>query len=83
MRGHRTDIYDGDLLADAVRAPGTIPGLYISALAEVANGAWPVGLFGAYGPDDAHLRNYLERARTDEGFAGYLEEFVYAPKAAE
>ncbi len=77
------EIYDGDLLADTVRAPGTIPGLYISALAEAENGAWPVGLFGAYGPDDAHLRDYLERARTDEGFAGYLEEFVYAPKAAE
>lgn len=77
------EIYEGDLLADAQLAPGTIPGLYVSALAEAANGAWPVGLFGHYGPDDAHLRDYLERARTDEGFASYLNEFVYAPKAAE
>lgn len=77
------EIYDGDLLADEARAPGTIPGLYVSALAEAADGAWPVGLFGRYGPDDTHLRDYLKRARTDEGFASYLEEFVYAPKAAE
>ncbi|HCP01611.1 MAG: CoA synthetase [Alphaproteobacteria bacterium] len=77
------EIYDGDLLADEARAPGTIPGLYVSALAEAASGAWPVGLFGRYGPDDAHLREYLERARTDEGFASYLEEFVYTPRAAK
>lgn len=77
------EIYDGDLLADEQYAPGTIPGLYVSALAEAANGAWPVGLFGRYGPDDAHLRDYLERARTDEGFAGWLNEFVFSAKAAE
>lgn len=77
------EIYDGDLLADEKLAPGTIPGLYVSAVAEAQNGAWPVGLFGRYGGDDAHLRDYLERARTDEGFSSYLDEFVHAPKAAE
>jgi glutaconate CoA-transferase subunit A len=77
------EIHDGDLLADPMMAPGTIPGLYVSTLAEAANGAWPVGLFGRYPGDDAHLRDYLERARTDAGFAGYLDEFVFAPKAAE
>ncbi len=77
------EIYDGNLLADEKLAPGTIPGLYVSAVAEAENGAWPVGLFGRYGGDEAHLRDYLERARSDEGFAGYLNEFVHAPKAAE
>ena len=80
------EIYDGDLLADEKLAPGTIPGLYVSAVAEAKNGAWPVGLFGRYGGDDAHLRDYLKRARTEEGFASYLDEFVHAPhahKAAE
>jgi glutaconate CoA-transferase subunit A len=77
------EIYDGNLLADEKLAPGTIPGLYVSAVAEAENGAWPVGLFGRYGGDEAHLRDYLERARSDEGFAGYLDEFVHAPKAAE
>jgi len=77
------EIYDGNLLAAGKLAPGTIPGLYVSAGAEAENGAWPVGLFGRYGGDEAHLRDYLERARSDEGFAGYLDEFVHAPKAAE
>jgi glutaconate CoA-transferase subunit A len=77
------EIYDGNLLADEKLAPGTIPGLYVSAVAEAENGAWPVGLFGRYGGDEAHLRDYLERARSDEGFAGYLDEFVHASKAAE
>jgi len=77
------EIYDGNLLADEKLAPGTIPGLYVSAVAEAENGAWPVGLFGRYGGDEAHLRDYLERARSDEAFAGYLDEFVHAPKAAE
>lgn len=77
------EIYDGDLLADPKMAAGTIPGLYVSAVAEAKNGAWPVGLFGRYGGDEAHLRDYLDRARTEEDFAGYLDEFVFAPKAAE
>lgn len=77
------EIYDGDLLADEKLAPGTIPGLYVTAVAEAANGAWPCGLFGRYGPDDAHLRDYLARAKTEEGFASYLDEFVYGAKAAE
>ena len=77
------EIYDGDLLADEKLAPGTIPGLYVSGVAEAAKGAWPIGLFGRYGPDDAHLRDYLERASTAHGFTSYLDEFVYAPKAAE
>lgn len=77
------EIYDGNLLADEKLAPGTIPGLYVSAVAEAKNGAWPVGLFGRYGGDEAHLRDYLARARTEEGFASYLDEFVHAPKAAE
>lgn len=77
------EIRDGDLLADEALAPGTIPGLYVTALAEAANGAWPVGLFRRYGPDDAHLRRYLELAKTEEGFRRYLDEFVLAAKAAQ
>lgn len=77
------EIYDGDLLADEKLAPGTIPGLYVTAVAEAEKGAWPCGLFGRYGPDDAHLRDYLGRAKTEDGFVGYLDEFVYSARAAE
>jgi glutaconate CoA-transferase, subunit A len=67
---------DEDLLADDHLAAGTIPALYISALAEAANGAWPVGLFGRYAPDRAHLRRYVEMAATPSGFEQYVREYV-------
>lgn len=76
-------IEDTDLLADDVTAAGTIPGLYVAAVAEARRGAWPVGLRRAYAADLAHLARYAELARTDEGFARYLDEFVLEPAAAQ
>ena len=76
-------LYDDDLLANAEMAAGTIPALYIGALTQAENGAWPVGLFGAYPADDAHLRAYMEAAKTDDGFQTYLDEYVLGSKAAE
>ena len=76
-------LYDGDLLADAELAAGTIPALYIGALTQAENGAWPVGLFGAYPADDAHLRLYIDMAKTDDGFQSYLDDYVLGRKAAE
>jgi glutaconate CoA-transferase, subunit A len=77
------ELVDDDLLADDLSAAGTIPGLYVSALAEAGEGAWPVGLRRAYPPDRAHLRRYAELARTDDGFARYLDAFVLERAAAE
>jgi glutaconate CoA-transferase subunit A len=76
-------ISDRDLLGDDVSAAGTIPGLYVSALAEARRGAWPIGLRRTYPPDPAHLARYAELARTDAGFERYLEEFVLERAAAE
>jgi glutaconate CoA-transferase, subunit A len=73
----------GDLLADDVSAAGTIPGLYVSALAEAPNGAWPIGLRRTYAPDHAHIARYAELARTDAGFERYLDEFVLEGAMAE
>jgi glutaconate CoA-transferase subunit A len=75
-------VIDGDLLADELRRPGTIPAIYIEAIAEAPSGAWPLGLPGAYGPDDAHLALYAGMAATAEGFARYLEEHVLERAAA-
>ena len=43
------EIVDGDLLAEDEAAAGTIPALYISAIAEARSGAWPPPLPHAYG----------------------------------
>ena len=76
------EIVDESLLADDRTAAGTIPALYVSAIAEARQGAWPLGLRGRYEADEAHLRHYAEAAATEEGFAGYLREQVLSRRAA-
>ena len=71
------EITDDDLLADDTTAAGTIPALYVSAIAQARHGAWPVGLRRAYPADLEHLRRYAELARDEAGFARYLDEFVF------
>lgn len=71
---------DDDLLANDRTAAGTIPALYISALAEARLGAWPVGLRNCYPPDADHLRRYCEMAATDDGFRSYLSAHVEAER---
>lgn len=56
-------IVDDDLLADDVTAAGTIPALYVERIAVARRGAAPLGLRGAYGPDEAVLRAYARDAR--------------------
>ncbi len=75
------EIFEGDLLADDRWAAGTIPALYISALAVAKNGAWPVGLRGRYPADAAHLQRYVEMAQTAEGFRRYVEQLILEPPA--
>ena len=69
-------IDDGDLLADEAYSAGTIPALYVGAVAEVREGAWPVGLAGRYPADAAHLAEYARLAKTPAGFQQYLDEHV-------
>jgi len=68
------EICDIDLMADEPLAGGSIPALYVTALAVAPNGAWPLGLAGEYGPDEAHLAHYAKQARSSDGFQGYLAE---------
>lgn len=65
-------IVDTDLMADEARAAGTIPSLYVTALAEVPGGAAPVGFAGHYPADDAALARYVAAARTAAGFDAWL-----------
>lgn len=75
------EIVEGDLLADEAMAPGTIPSLYVTAVAEAKRGAWP--LAGPnYGEDGDHLRAYAREARTKAGFAAYLDAQVFGRREA-
>jgi glutaconate CoA-transferase, subunit A len=75
-------IHDGNLLDDPMLSAGTVPGFYIDTVALAPRGAWPLPLLDHYSPDAAHLAEYARLAATPEGFARYLEQHVFAQRAA-
>jgi len=66
------EITEHDLMKDPLRAPATIPELYVTQVALARNGAWPLGLEGCYDADAESLADYARAAATKEGFAAYL-----------
>src|SRR5688572_8854614 len=70
----------GDMLEDELLAPGVISATYITGIAAAPRGAWPLGVAGVYGVDDAHLAHYAREAKTRAGFARYLDQFVCTPE---
>jgi glutaconate CoA-transferase, subunit A len=75
-------IHDGNLLDDPMLAAGTLPGFYVETVAVAERGCWPLGLPDFYGVDADHLAEYVRMAGTTEGFAEYLNKYVYEKKAA-
>jgi glutaconate CoA-transferase subunit A len=75
-------MYDGNLLADPVLAAGVLAGFYVEAVAVAPRGAWPLLLPDHYPVDGAHVREYARMAATAEGFAQYLDRYVYERQAA-
>jgi glutaconate CoA-transferase subunit A len=76
------ELKPGDMLEDELLAPGCISSVYVTGVACAQRGAWPLGVPGVYGIDDAHLMQYAKLAKTAEGFRQYLDEFVLRPVAA-
>jgi len=70
------EIVEGDLLAEDESAAGTIPALYITAIAEAKSGAWPLAFHDAYPADGSELADYARLAQTEQGFAQYLARFL-------
>ncbi len=70
-------IHDGNLLDDKTLAAGTLPGFYVEQIAVVERGCWPLPLPDYYAWDAEHLKEYVRLAATDEGFAKYLDQYVY------
>jgi glutaconate CoA-transferase, subunit A len=75
-------IHDGNLLEDPVLAAGTLPGFYVESVAIAERGCWPLPLPDHYAADAEHLALYAKMAATADGFAEYLDKYVYAKKAA-
>jgi len=75
-------IHDGNLLDDPILAAGTLPGFYVECVAVAERGAWPLGLPDYYGVDAEHLALYARMAASAQGFAEYLDKYVYEKSAA-
>src|SRR3954463_5940732 len=75
-------LHDGSLLEDPALAAGTLPGFYVESVAVVERGCWPLPLPEHYAWDAEHLKEYVRLAATDDGFAKYLDKYVYEKKAA-
>ena len=70
------EITDDNLLEDQARAGAVIPSIYVEKIALAPRGAWPVGLVDRYPQDEAQIARYAALARTAEGFADYLSEWL-------
>ena len=64
------------LLDDDLYAAGTIPSMYITTIAKAENGAWPLGLAGSYGRDNAVIREYARAAKTQAGFDAWMQSHM-------
>jgi glutaconate CoA-transferase, subunit A len=75
-------IVETSLLDDENSAAGVLPALYVTAIAQARDGAWPLGLWGEYRVDDAEVERYARMAKSVDGFDAYMEAFVRRPRAA-
>lgn len=76
------EITDQNLLEDEARAGAVIPSIYMDRVALAPQGAWPVGLVDHYSQDEAEIARYAAAARTPEGFASYLNDWLGQRRAA-
>lgn len=76
-------IVEDSLLADETTAAGTLPALYVTAVAPAPRGAWPYGLWGEYPADTAEILRYAAAARTQEGFDAYMASARMDPAVRE
>ncbi len=76
------EIREHSLMDGGEWAAGTLPALYVEAVAEAPRGAWPLLVADLYEPDADHIRLYARMAASDDGFAEYLDRYVFERAAA-
>lgn len=76
------EMWPGSLLEDERMAAGTLSAAYVTGIAHVPRGAWPLMLAHRYEQDTNHLAEYLQLAQTDHGFQCYLEKYIRNPAQA-
>jgi glutaconate CoA-transferase subunit A len=76
------EVVDADFLADDATAAGTLPAIYVSAVAVAREGARPLAFQDRYANDDTVLAQYAEQGRTEEGFRRFVDRWLDAERAA-
>lgn len=61
---------------DPKMAPAVVPAIYVSRIAIAPNGAWPIGLSEHYGADDAAISRYVQLAKSEDGFRGWIDRLL-------
>ncbi|WP_373086354.1 CoA transferase subunit A [Sneathiella sp.] len=70
-------ITDRNLFDSEEMAAGVLPALYVGKICQFENGSWPLSFWEGAAADDAHLKLYVNAAKTDDGFAAYLDQYVF------
>ena len=68
------EVVPGSFFDDEVTSAGVIPALCVSAIAVAPGGCWPMDVRG--GIDLDAVRAYQQAARSDDGFAAWLQAHV-------
>jgi glutaconate CoA-transferase subunit A len=71
------EVVPGSFFDDEAMSAGVIPAVCVSAIAVVPGGCWPMDVRG--GIDVAAVRTYQQAARSDEGFAAWVQAHVMRP----
>jgi glutaconate CoA-transferase, subunit A len=57
-----------------------VPGFRVNAVVQLPWGAHPTSLYKYYDHDHHHLREYVQKARTDQGVSEYIQQYILEPK---
>ena len=76
-------IIEGSVFENPATAAGSVPAIYVDGIAVLAQGAAPVGLPEHYVPDGDQIKRYASAALSDEGFAGFVRDWLQVNAAAD
>lgn len=76
------EVYDGNLMDDERYLSGTIPPVYVGAIAHAPGGALPAWSAETGAVDRDGMQAYAAAARTNDGFRDYLDRQVFGARHA-
>jgi glutaconate CoA-transferase subunit A len=66
-----------DRLVEQEAVGSFMPGIHVDVIVHARFGAHPSGCPGLYGPDRAHMAEYVKASKDDASFAAYVKRIVF------